>query len=118
MLRDITKSIGLVATTFLLLCIPAWTCPANEEKPNIVVIFIDDMGFADPSCFGNPMSKTPNIDRLARAGIKLTNFYVTSPICSPSRVAITTGQQVGDYKSSKGFSGIIENLTFKYPIGS
>ncbi|HIO02601.1 MAG TPA: hypothetical protein EYN14_11685 [Alphaproteobacteria bacterium] len=95
MLRGITRSIGLVATTFLLLCIPAWTCPANEEKPNIVVIFIDDMGFADPSCFGNPMSKTPNIDRLARAGIKLTNFYVTSPICSPSRVAITTGQYHG-----------------------
>ena len=95
MLCGITRSIGLVATTFLLHFMPAWTCPANEEKPNIVVIYIDDMGFADPSCFGNPMSKTPNIDRLARAGIKLTNFYVTSPICSPSRVAITTGQYHG-----------------------
>ncbi|HIG31279.1 MAG TPA: hypothetical protein EYQ50_27130 [Verrucomicrobiales bacterium] len=72
-----------------------WSIYANDEKPNIVVIFIDDMGFADPSCFGNPMIKTPNIDRLARAGIKLTNFYVTSPICSPSRVSITTGQYHG-----------------------
>lgn len=68
---------------------------SNDQKPNIVVIFVDDMGFADPGCFGNPMIKTPNIDRLAKAGIKLTNFYVTSPICSPSRVSITTGQYHG-----------------------
>ena len=64
-------------------------------RPNILFIFIDDMGFADPSCFGNPMMKTPHIDRLAREGIKLTNFYVTSPICSPSRVSVTTGQYHG-----------------------
>ena len=98
MLRGITRSIGLVATTFLLLCIPAWTCPANEEKPNIVVIFIDDMGFADPSCFGNPLIKTPHIDKLAAEGIKLTNFYVNSPICSASRVSLTTGQYQGRWK--------------------
>ncbi|MFP6702749.1 MAG: sulfatase-like hydrolase/transferase, partial [Planctomycetaceae bacterium] len=48
----------------------------------IVVIFIDDMGFADPSCFGNPLMKTPHIDQLAKEGIKLTNFYVNSPIWS------------------------------------
>ena len=98
MLRGIARSIDLVATTFLLLCIPAWTCPANEEKPNIVVIFIDDMGFADPSCFGNPLIKTPHIDKLAAEGIKLTNFYVNSPICSASRVSLTTGQYQGRWK--------------------
>jgi arylsulfatase A-like enzyme len=65
---------------------------SQGERPNIVVIFIDDMGFADPSCFGNPLMKTPNIDKLAAEGIKLTNFYVNSPICSASRVALTTGQ--------------------------
>lgn len=70
----------------------------SEPPPNIVVIFIDDMGFADPSCFGNPQVKTPNIDRLAAQGIKLTNFYVNSPICSASRVAITTGQYQGRWK--------------------
>lgn len=68
------------------------------EKPNILVIFIDDMGFADPSCFGNPLIKTPHIDQLAAEGIKLTNFYVNSPICSASRVAITTGQYQGRWK--------------------
>ncbi len=71
---------------------------ANNEKPNFLVIFIDDMGFADPSCFGNPLIKTPHIDRLAAEGIKLTNFYVNSPICSASRVALTTGQYQGRWK--------------------
>jgi arylsulfatase A-like enzyme len=70
----------------------------GSQSPNIVVIFIDDMGFADPSCFGNPLIKTPHIDKLAAQGIKLTNFYVNSPICSASRVAITTGQYQGRWK--------------------
>ena len=70
----------------------------TTEKPNILVIFIDDMGFADPSCFGNPLIKTPHIDKLAAEGIKLTNFYVNSPICSASRVALTTGQYQGRWK--------------------
>ena len=56
------------------------------------------MGYADPACFGNPHVKTPRIDQLAREGIRLTNFYVNSPICSPSRVAITTGQYPGRWK--------------------
>lgn len=68
------------------------------SQPNILFIFIDDMGFADPSCFGNPLMKTPHIDRLAAEGIKLTNFYVNSPICSASRVALTTGQYQGRWK--------------------
>jgi arylsulfatase A-like enzyme len=70
----------------------------GSQSPNIVVIFIDDMGFADPSCFGNPLIKTPHIDRLAAEGIKLTNFYVNSPICSASRVALTTGQYQGRWR--------------------
>ncbi len=71
------------------------TAPPLPDAPNIVFIFIDDMGYADPSCFGNPLMKTPHIDKLAADGIKLTNFYVNSPICSASRVAITTGQYQG-----------------------
>lgn len=71
---------------------------SKEDRPNFVVIFIDDMGFADPSCFGNTLIETPNIDKLAAEGIKLTNFYVNSPICSASRVALTTGQYQGRWK--------------------
>ncbi len=60
-------------------------------KPNIILVFIDDMGWADFSCFGNMDAKTPNIDRMATEGIAFESFYVNSPICSPSRVAISTG---------------------------
>ncbi len=70
----------------------------SSKKPNIVIIFIDDMGYADPSCFGNPFMKTPNMDALASEGIKFTNFYVNSPICSPSRVGINTGKYPMRYK--------------------
>lgn len=64
---------------------------AGTMKPNIILVFIDDMGWADFSYFGNTDAETPNIDRLAVAGIAFEHFYVNSPICSPSRVAITTG---------------------------
>ena len=62
------------------------------ERPNIVFVFIDDMGFGDLSCYGNKDIRTVNIDRLAEEGVRFEQFYVASPICSPSRVGITTGQ--------------------------
>ncbi len=63
----------------------------NDTKTNIILIFIDDMGWADLSCFGNVDAQTPHIDQLASEGICFDQFYVNSPICSPSRVAISTG---------------------------
>ncbi|MCB9768500.1 MAG: sulfatase-like hydrolase/transferase [Candidatus Omnitrophica bacterium] len=63
-----------------------------KAPPNIILVFIDDMGWTDLSCFGNTEAKTPNIDRMAEEGIAFEQFYVNSPICSPSRVAISTGQ--------------------------
>lgn len=68
------------------------TAENGPQKPNIVFIFIDDMGYGDLSCTGNKDVRTAHIDRLADEGIRLTQFYVGSPICSPSRVAVTTGQ--------------------------
>jgi uncharacterized sulfatase len=65
---------------------------AADSRPNIVMIFIDDMGWADLSCFGNKEAQTPNIDRMASEGLRFEQFYVNSPICSPSRCALTTGQ--------------------------
>jgi arylsulfatase A-like enzyme/GH43 family beta-xylosidase len=63
----------------------------SASRPNVIVVFIDDMGYSDFSCFGGTV-ETQHIDRLASEGLKFTNFYVNSPICSPSRVALTTGQ--------------------------
>lgn len=65
--------------------------PASH-RPNLVLVFIDDMGWADFSCFGNESVETQNIDRLAAEGLRFEQFYVNSPICSPSRTAISTGQ--------------------------
>lgn len=64
---------------------------AFAAKPNVVMIFIDDMGYGDIGVYGNTEVPTPNMDRLAREGRRFTNFYVNSPICSPSRVALNTG---------------------------
>lgn len=77
----------LVVAVFLM---PALGITA--ERPNIVLVFVDDMGWGDFACFGNQNTKTPQIDRLAREGIRFEQFYVNSPICSPSRTAISTGQ--------------------------
>ncbi len=69
----------------------------SQDRPNVIVVFIDDMGYSDFSCFGGAV-KTQHIDRLASEGIKFTNFYVNSPICSPSRVALTTGHYPHRYR--------------------
>ena len=65
---------------------------AEDLRPNIVVVFIDDLGWGDFSCFGNTAAVTPEIDRLAAEGLRFEQFYVNAPICSPSRCALTTGQ--------------------------
>ena len=61
-------------------------------RPNVILVFIDDMGWGDFSCFGNEAARTPNVDRMAKEGVRFEQFYVNSPICSPSRTAISTGQ--------------------------
>jgi uncharacterized sulfatase len=64
----------------------------TKRRPNFIVVLIDDMGYGDLSCYGNTRVETTNIDRLASEGIRFTQFYVASPICSPSRTGLTTGQ--------------------------
>lgn len=63
----------------------------RDRPPNVVIFFTDDQGFGDLSCFGHPTIHTPNVDRMAAEGVKLTQFYVASPVCSPSRAALLTG---------------------------
>ncbi|MEM1295258.1 MAG: sulfatase-like hydrolase/transferase [Verrucomicrobiota bacterium] len=70
------------------------------QQPNVVLVFIDDMGWEDFSCFGNNEATTPNIDAMAEEGLRFHGFYVNSPICSPSRVAISTGQYPQRWKIS------------------
>lgn len=63
-----------------------------QTKPNIVFILADDLGWSDLGCYGNPFNNTPNIDKLAKEGIKFNQAYVASPVCSPSRASILTGK--------------------------
>ncbi|MGB0579483.1 MAG: sulfatase family protein, partial [Limisphaerales bacterium] len=65
--------------------------PTFAAKPNFVIIFADDQGYGDLGCFGSKKIKTPNIDRMAKEGMRFTNFMVASPVCTPSRAALLTG---------------------------
>jgi arylsulfatase A len=68
---------------------PAW---GSATRPNIIVLLCDDLGYGDLSCFGHPVIKTPNLDRLAGEGLRLTACYSAAPVCSPSRVGLLTGR--------------------------
>lgn len=65
---------------------------AADGRPNVVVVLVDDFGWGDPSCYGNRLVATPQIDRMARDGVRFTQGYVAAPICSPSRCGLLTGQ--------------------------
>ena len=62
-----------------------------ENKPNIILINCDDLGYGDLACYGSEKHDTPNLDRLAEGGTRFTDFYMASPVCSPSRGAMLTG---------------------------
>lgn len=116
----------------LTLFLPAWLClpfsgllaDDHQKKPNIIVVFIDDMGWGDFSCFGNTEAETPHIDRLASEGIAFEQFYVNSPICSPSRVAISTGTypqrwRITSYLARRSFNaerGVNDWLSLDAPM--
>src|SRR5689334_13228947 len=61
-------------------------------RPNVVILFTDDMGYGDLSSYGNPTIRTPNLDKMARDGIRLTSFYASASVCTPSRLGLLTGR--------------------------
>jgi len=85
---------ALAATAVLLsfACVSRQTESGQERRPNIVLIVSDDLGYADLGIHGSPDIRTPNIDRLAREGIRFTDAYVSGPYCSPSRAGLMTGR--------------------------
>jgi arylsulfatase A-like enzyme len=82
---------------------------AVAQKPNIIVILTDDMGFGDIGCYGGTFTPTPNLDRMAKQGIKFTQYYSASPICSPSRTGILTGMAPAKWNITSYLHEKIEN---------
>ncbi|MGE3819170.1 MAG: sulfatase-like hydrolase/transferase [Isosphaeraceae bacterium] len=112
------RSLLLIASTLALTS----TAARGEAppRPNGVIVFVDDFGWGDPSCYGNPLEKTPSMDRMAREGIRFTQGYVASPICSPSRCGIITGQfparwRITSYLQTKAGNRACEMVDFLDP---
>lgn len=80
---------GLAGVLLLLIASPSVLMAA--EQPNIILINCDDLGYGDIGCFGSTKHRTPNIDRMAAGGMRLTSYYVSSGLCSPSRASLMTG---------------------------
>ena len=85
-----TRSVAFLASS--LLCFGQTVGQAQGRRPNIVVIVADDMGYADVGFHGSRDIPTPNIDALARSGIRFTDAYVSGPYCSPTRAGLLTGR--------------------------
>jgi arylsulfatase A-like enzyme len=73
----------------------ASTISASGKLPNIIFILADDLGYGDVGCYGQQLIQTPNIDRLARSGMRFTDFYAGSTVCAPSRASLMTGRHTG-----------------------
>jgi len=84
--------IRLAKLSLLFVLIGANTVIAADQKPNLLLIFVDNVGYGDLGCYGNRDAITPRIDQLAKQGVRCTDFYIGSPSCSPSRGAILTGR--------------------------
>src|SRR5438046_2127536 len=73
----------------------AWAAQAKPAHPNLIFILSDDMGYGDPSCYGQTKFQTPNLDRMAGEGLRFTSAYAGAPLCAPCRAALMTGLHNG-----------------------
>jgi arylsulfatase A len=85
----------VIAATALLATLPAGAPSAQPSKPNIILIHADDLGYGDLSVYGQTQFQTPSLDRLAKNGIRFTQYYSGSTVCAPSRAALMTGMHTG-----------------------
>ncbi len=91
--RSFLKMLGIGAAALATPgCLDAAKRKNNTKRPNIVLILVDDLGWADVGCFGSKYYETPNIDRLAKEGMKFTDGYAACAVCSPTRAAVMTGR--------------------------
>ena len=94
-MKRIVALVSLILSSASLVAAPA--------RPNLIVIMVDDMGYEGLSCFGNPYFKTPELDRLAAEGMRLTDFHSSGTVCSPTRAGLLTGR----YQQRAGIEAVI-----------
>tara|TARA_Y100001934_G_scaffold279951_1_gene385240 strand:+ start:12231 stop:13646 length:1416 start_codon:yes stop_codon:yes gene_type:complete len=91
------RCLTLIASLLLLAAASA------DKRPNLIVVMVDDMGYAGLSCFGNPYFKTPELDRMAREGMRFTDFHSSGTVCSPTRAGLLTGR----YQQRAGIEAVV-----------
>lgn len=106
--------------SLLLLSCMAATAHAQQQKPNVIVILVDDMGIGDNGTYGSTIVPTPNIDRLAHEGLQLNSFYSAAPVSSPARTGLITGRcpikyRINTYLDSKAANERVENANYLDP---
>lgn len=88
---NLASPIERLCTALAVMAACCWPAFADEPPPNIVLVFADDLGYGDLACYGAKGYQTPNLDRLAKEGVRFTDFYVAQAVCSASRAALLTG---------------------------
>src|SRR5688572_2537017 len=104
-IQDMNKAFFVSAIVVALFALTA----LGAERPNIVFILADDMGYGDLGCYGCPDIRTPHIDSLAKQGVRLTTFYSNGPECTPTRTALLTGRyqhRVGGLECAIGIANV------------
>ena len=101
-----------ILSLFSLILLVSASFADAQEKPNIVFILADDLGYGDLGCYGHPYAKTPSIDRLAKSGTRFTRFYATGVTCQPSRVGFMTSRHPRSFERRVS----IASLRVKNPI--
>ena len=89
---DALLFVALIVTILSVVCNSKAYAADTKQLPNIVLLYVDNVGYGDIGCYGNPVIRTPNIDRLAMEGVRCTDFYVVTSSCTPSRGALLTGR--------------------------
>jgi uncharacterized sulfatase len=86
------RTLRILLLTALVLSVATVGRAAEHKAPNVIIILADDLGYGDLACFGHPKFKTPNLDRMAKEGARLTQFNAPAPFCAPTRAALMTGR--------------------------
>jgi len=108
---------------FVVLAVAIHSCAlgaSRTDRPNIVLIVADDLGYGELGCYGQQRIKTPRLDELARQGVRFTQFYSGAPVCAPSRCVLMTGKHSGhaairDNRNPKGLKKLREKYDWQFP---